>query len=78
MKSTEEIINNFKQLIEDIDKENYDNIIRDQLRYFEDDEPPRKLIIFYELMEKFWVKKDFERYYKLRHIIERYKEILFN
>lgn len=78
MKSTEEIIHYLKQLIEDIHKENYNNIIRDELQYFEDDEPPRKLIIFYELMEKFWINKDFDRYYKLRHIIERYKEILFN
>jgi hypothetical protein len=78
MANKDELINFFKDTIKSIDDQKYKTIISEQLLYFEDDEIPRKIFIFYELMEQYWVTKDYQKYSNLRNIIERYKLILFN
>jgi hypothetical protein len=78
MASVEEIINILKDAIESMHDDSYKTIISEQLLFFEDDEIPRKIFVFYELMEKYWVTKDYQKYSNLRNIIERYKLILFN
>jgi hypothetical protein len=78
MANKDELINFFKDTIKSIDDQKYKTIISEQLLYFEDDEIPRKIFIFYELMEQYWVTKDYQKHSNLRNIIERYKLILFN
>jgi hypothetical protein len=78
MANKDELIIFFKDTIKSIDDQKYKTIISEQLLYFEDDEIPRKIFIFYELMEQYWVTKDYQKYSNLRNIIERYKLILFN